>query len=182
MLTPSFRSFTVKARGGVLRALVTKCLVADANPPAGQPVTFHEFEAIWDTGATNSIITNSVVATCGIRPTGMIKTQGVHGSKDSETYVVNIGLPNGLRIDGVKVARGELDPNTKIGVLLGMDIITLGDFAVTNVGGVTIFTFRHPSITTIDYVDEANDLRAHAQRVANKKQRKANKHRKPFHG
>ena len=37
-----------------------------------------------------------------------------------------------------------------------MDIITLGDFALTNVNGNTTVSFRIPSVETIDYVKEYN--------------------------
>jgi uncharacterized protein YecA (UPF0149 family) len=37
-----------------------------------------------------------------------------------------------------------------------MDIITLGDFAVTNFNGNTCMSFRVPSLHQIDYVEEAN--------------------------
>ena len=39
-------------------------------------------------------------------------------------------------------------------VLIGMDIISQGDFAVTNHGGITKFSFRMPSVTHIDFVEE----------------------------
>lgn len=38
-----------------------------------------------------------------------------------------------------------------IDLLIGMDIIGLGDFAVTNLGGNTVFTFRVPSVEKIDF-------------------------------
>jgi uncharacterized protein YecA (UPF0149 family) len=36
-------------------------------------------------------------------------------------------------------------------VLIGMDIICSGDFAVTNKGGKTVFSYRYPSISPIDF-------------------------------
>ena len=39
-------------------------------------------------------------------------------------------------------------------VLIGMDIITLGDFSITNVNGKTVFSFRIPSTETVDYVQQ----------------------------
>jgi uncharacterized protein YecA (UPF0149 family) len=44
-----------------------------------------------------------------------------------------------------------------IDVLIGMDIITLGDFSVTNFQGNTCMSFRVPSLHQIDYVEEANN-------------------------
>ena len=37
-----------------------------------------------------------------------------------------------------------------------MDIITSGDFSITNKNGITVFSFRYPSITEVDYVQEHN--------------------------
>jgi hypothetical protein len=37
-----------------------------------------------------------------------------------------------------------------------MDIISMGDFAVTNFSGVTQFSFRVPSMEAIDFVPETN--------------------------
>jgi uncharacterized protein YchJ len=39
-------------------------------------------------------------------------------------------------------------------VLIGMDIITRGDFAVTNSDGRTTFSYRWPSTKRIDFVKE----------------------------
>jgi len=36
-------------------------------------------------------------------------------------------------------------------VLIGMDVITQGDFAITNKDGMTTFSFRTPSLITIDF-------------------------------
>ncbi len=44
--------------------------------------------------------------------------------------------------------------NQGIDLLIGMDIIGLGDFAVTNLNGVTQFTFRLPSVESIDFVNQ----------------------------
>ena len=41
-----------------------------------------------------------------------------------------------------------------IGVLIGMDVIGMGDFAVSNFGDKTVFSFRIPSDKRTDYVAE----------------------------
>ena len=45
-------------------------------------------------------------------------------------------------------------------VLIGMDVITSGDFAVSNHNGKTVFSFRVPSVETTDYVKKAQFIRA----------------------
>lgn len=79
------------------------------------------------------------------------------GSSLSNTYLVNLHLPNGVGIVGVPVT--ELGETTLFGVIVGMDIIIRGDFAITNTNGQTWVSFRVPSIQGIDYVQEAQKIR-----------------------
>lgn len=155
---PNSSSFTLAAHGGLLRVLQTKCHISQgfnplngASPP---PPPLVEFDAIWDTGATASAITQYVVDQCGLQPTGMTQVQGVHGKNTVETYLVNIFLPNKVAIQHVQVTKGDLGGGAH--ALIGMDIITLGDFCITNKDGQTIFSFRVPSQYQVDYVKEHN--------------------------
>lgn len=109
------------------------------------------FTAIWDTGATNSAITQNVVDACGLVATGIAQVHGVSGSSQVETYLVNLGLPDKVIFYGVRVTKAQL-PGADI--LIGMDIIVRGDFAVTNFNGATKFSFRVPSMASIDYATE----------------------------
>jgi len=47
---------------------------------------------------------------------------------------------------------------TGFDAIVGMDIIGLGDFSVTNVAGMTCVSFRTPSCVVVDYVTEFNRL------------------------
>ena len=62
-----------------------------------------------------------------------------------------------MRIQNVMVTAGKLGNDTDF--LIGMDIITLGDFSVTNFEGKTTFSFRYPSCETINYAMQAKELR-----------------------
>lgn len=62
-------------------------------------------------------------------------------------------MPNGVTVKNVLVSCSDLGDD--IDVLIGMDIIKHGDFAITNVNGKTTFSFRTPSIQEIDYVKES---------------------------
>jgi hypothetical protein len=61
-------------------------------------------------------------------------------------------LPNQVAFPFVKVTEGVL---SGFDLLIGMDIITMGDFSITNVGGKTTFSFRVPSVKEIDFVSES---------------------------
>lgn len=145
--------FTVTA-GGSLRELVTKCGIIAAfegdAPPSGHP-PYGEFDAIWDTGATNSVISKRVVDACQLKPISMAQVHTANGSCLSEVYLVNVRLPNGVGFRNVRVTNQALFGHP---VLIGMDIICQGDFAVTNLGHKTKFSFRFPSKRHIDFVEE----------------------------
>ena len=132
-----------------------------ATTAADKQPALESFACIWDTGASGSVITAAVVAKCGLKPITMVKVQGAYGGiTDRNVYLVNIGLPNGVLLPGVQVTEGEM---SGFDVLIGMDVITLGDFSVTNQNGNTVFSFRIPSLHTIDYVKEANERAARAK-------------------
>ena len=163
--------------------LRSQCHVSEAWDPASndpQP-TMREFVAIWDTGATLSMVTQRVVDACGLRPIATAAISHAQGTADDvDVFLVNIGLPNGVGVPGVRVAKAVL-PN--IDVLLGMDIINQGDFVVTNRDGNTKYSFRIPSIADIDFVVEdrrTNHLRRQpspptSTREKNRQQRRRKK-------
>ncbi len=142
-------AFTVTSNFGLLSVLTSPCTISDATEAPGDGG--RSFTAIWDTGATNSVITQAVVDACGLVATGMERVYNVTGSAAQETYLVTIELPNRSRYTPVRVTRGNLQGEAD--VLIGMDIITTGDFAVTNFGGITTFSFRFPSLEHIDFVE-----------------------------
>ena len=154
-MTPQVNSFTLTAGKGLLRQLITDCHACAAFDPGVVPQSqrppFKKFQAIWDTGATNSVITQKVVDACRLKPIGMKDVKSVHGLKRAETFLVNIRLPSAVAATDVEVTLGDLDDAQ---MLIGMDIITAGDFAITNVGGKTVFSFRIPSTKTIDFVKQ----------------------------
>lgn len=115
-----------------------------------------EFKALWDTGATNSVITQNVVDACGLESDGF--KEGVHHAFGTEEnvpiYFVNFVLLNKVKVQGIPVTVGKMHG---VDILIGMDIIGLGDFALTNMDGKTKFSFRIPSIADIDFVAEVNE-------------------------
>lgn len=149
-------SFTVAYNGrsrelssdvSIVAAFDPATLEADKHPP------FKNYKGIWDTGATASVITQKVVDEIGLKPIGMTQVHHAHGTTSAEVYLVNIGLPNGVAFASMSVTRGEL---ASADVLVGMDIIGKGDFAVTNYGAKTVFTYRVPSTETLDFTGQVN--------------------------
>lgn len=130
---------------------LTSCLVSAAWLPkedASAPPLL-EFDALWDTGATRSVISQEVAAKLELLPEGTAEVFHAQGSKHVLKYFVNLGLPNKVQVIGVQVLEGVLKG---CDVLIGMDIITRGDFALTNLDDVTMLSFQMPSVNHIDFV------------------------------
>jgi predicted aspartyl protease len=139
------------AGSGILNVIRSDCGISQVFDPSkseGQK-PFSTFQAIWDTGATASVVNQHVVDTLSLKPIRMAVVQTRAGEYRTEVYLVNILLPNRVAFHSVHVTRGDI---TGAEVLIGMDIIGTGDFAITNQNGKTVFSFRWPSSTKIDFV------------------------------
>jgi hypothetical protein len=98
------------------------------------------------------MITRRVVEDLGLQAEGFTNLYHVQGEAENvPTYYVNLVLLSDVHFADVRVAEGKLLGND---VLIGMDIINRGDFAVSNRDGATTFSFRIPSIETFDFVKE----------------------------
>ncbi len=147
-------SFTISYEGkaDVLSSSVFIQAAFDPDyPPTDPPETFR---SIWDTGATNSVINENVVTQCQLRSTGVTDAYTAQGRHRTETYLVGVTLPNRVTFPSLRVSKGFLHD---FDVLIGMDIIGQGDFAVTNKDGNTVFSFRIPSLETIDFVTQTTN-------------------------
>lgn len=137
---------------GLSHQIVTEIEIK--NPYSGDII---QTKAIWDTGATNTVVTEETAKNIGLISFGKANVAGVHGLKIVNRYFVNITLNNkSISLDIPVTECSALSVDGSIGVLIGMDIITLGDFAITNFGGNTVMTFRVPSLQEIDFVKGIN--------------------------
>lgn len=139
------RAFTVKING-IARILQTEVDLLIPNSQHGTRVP-----AIWDTGATGSVITKKVSQALNLIPTGLAQVNTANGQVIQNTFTIDVGLPNGVIIQGITVTEADgLSGGCE--ALIGMDIISLGDFSITNHNGKTCMSFRVPSGHEIDYV------------------------------
>jgi len=108
--------------------------------------------AMWDCGSNCSIVTEKAAKRLKMMPIDVIKVVSLKVSAFEKVYVIDIYLPNDIKMPQIKVSECiELPGNYDL--LIGMDIISKGDFAVSNFDGKTVFTFRVPSKETIDFVE-----------------------------
>lgn len=145
--------------------LMTPCGIGAANALSSPATTkdIKQFKALWDTGATASVISTDVVNELGLSPISQCRTYHAQGESIVNVYLIDMVLPNHLLIRNVQVTEGRLNG---FGVLMGMDIINLGDFALTHRDNKTVFSFQIPSTHEYDFVKQIQ------QGVGQKKKKK----------
>ncbi len=117
----------------------------------------HSTTGLWDTGASGSMITSSLVKKLKLMPVGKMEVHGVNGKKITNLYYVVLEIyTNRVKIR-LRVSECEKLSNTGAEMLIGMDVIMLGDFAITNYNNKTTMTYRIPSINEIDFVKDHNN-------------------------
>lgn len=152
------RAFTVRHGGrvGVLKTEVGIFLPISREEMERATPQVHSCVAVWDTGANGTVITKQIAEELGLKPIGITEVYHAQGKGLTSEYLVNVALPSGVIIPGVRVTEGVL---AGCDVLIGMDIIVMGDFAVTNANshGGTTLSFCIPSVAEIDFVPRSRD-------------------------
>jgi len=146
------RAFNVKYPA-VVPTLVTLVKVRPAKQLYGDS-NGQQFNAVWDTGATHSCISHAVVKALNLPATGKRPVKGVNSSGVANTYFVDLLLPSQVTVAQVEVAAVEVGCD----ILIGMDIICLGDLTICNHGS-TSFSFSIPAHDSkFDLVERADKL------------------------
>lgn len=143
------KAFTVQYKG-IPSSLITEVELISAF----EQTSHGSFRAIWDTGATHSVITEDVFNRLKLSPIDTTLVHGVNSEKEVPVTLVNIVLPNRLLIPNWRVTVCDI---TGCDMLIGMDIIRNGDFSISNGNNETLFSFAIPPFDNkIDLVEKAN--------------------------
>lgn len=99
--------------------------------------------ALWDTGASVSVISSRIAEELNLEPTGMSYVSGFDGKRiKRNTYRVNIEFASDMKISFVEVVES---PMIAFDFLIGMDIISLGSLSIDNGDcSGTVFSFEMP--------------------------------------
>jgi predicted aspartyl protease len=151
---------TAPQKPGIKQMILT--LVSVLPPGSGNsgtppPSKTQQHVALWDTGATNSVICKSVASAMGLQPISARKMHTANGDNVSNVYLVDLALPNNVILEAMQVSEADFTTfNPTVHMLIGMDVINLGDFSITNYKGDTVMNFRLPSFEEHDFVLHAN--------------------------
>jgi predicted aspartyl protease len=113
--------------------------------------------AIWDTGASQTVITHRLMTKLNLVPIETKLVYGINSKQTVDVVAISIKLPNSLLIPDVRVF--VCDIPSPIDMLIGMDIIQQGDFHISNTGSRTLFSFVVPPLPEqVDLVQKAKEL------------------------
>lgn len=146
-------AFTVQY-DNLARELMTSCGISMAfHPKKFANPQIKQYHALWDTGANGCVISRRVADHLDLKPIGIRQVYTASSGKaiSVNEYLINIFLPNNAVATFIRATEGTLND---FDVLVGMDIISIGDFAITNTGGRTLFSFQMPSTHRIDFAQK----------------------------
>ena len=173
-LQPTALTLRCPENNRVFASDVRVCEAFDPQSGLDHPPT-DQYIGIWDTGATGSAITKKVVTDLKLQSIDSVPVGTAKGIRPSDVYLVNILLPSNVGFKALRVTEADL---ADADVLIGMDIICLGDFAITHEeegNGVLVMSYRTPPNTsrTIDFVKEINSRipmeKSRAERLGRRK-------------
>lgn len=96
--------------------------------------------ALIDTGAMRTCISSRVADYLSLLPTGTLRVEAANGHSDLvNTHIVNIGFGEDIRFNMIQVPRLNMEDEDMI---IGMDILCKGNYAVSNSDNKTIFMYE----------------------------------------
>jgi len=96
--------------------------------------------AMWDTGATRSLINDSIVKKLQLKAINLAIIKRVAGTETYPVYSAALKIQGGMKI---KEHRFVSFPNIHaFDMIIGMDIIALGKFCIENKNNNSFFSFK----------------------------------------
>jgi predicted aspartyl protease len=150
----TYQALTLKAPG-IARSLVLP-VVASQSKALCQKFGLKRVEAdvlaLVDTGATDTSISNRLAASLGLEIIAQGLVDAAGGTHRANVYSIDVLLRNMVNFTHIRAAE-FIRTNQIFDIIIGMDILTLGDLAITNHNHQTVLTFRVPPGTKhIDFV------------------------------
>lgn len=99
--------------------------------------------AIWDTGATSSMISAAIARKLQLVPVGTVQIAGVHGVQNAKCYLIDIVFQNGFTVPDIKVSEGSNFGGFDL--LVGMDIIGRGVMVIDGMDEKLQVNFQFPA-------------------------------------
>ncbi|MDE0471628.1 MAG: hypothetical protein OXH57_06775, partial [Ekhidna sp.] len=109
--SPQSYSFTLKSDAGKFREIVSKIGISvpvmESGGIRGDDKRIHYARALWDTGATDSVVTKSTAKALNLKPTAMTQCFHAGGESRVNSYLVYIYLPNNIFVPNIRVSERD---------------------------------------------------------------------------
>jgi predicted aspartyl protease len=142
---------------GIAQSILMPVIVTQAKSLCQQfnlPSYSADVYALIDTGASNTCISRRLANRLNLEVVGSGMTHTASGLRKTSRYSIDLLIRNNVSF--VNIQATEFIGNEVFDILIGMDIITLGDLAITNAQHRTVISFRvPPGMEHIDFVAEA---------------------------
>ncbi|GHV76633.1 hypothetical protein AGMMS49942_14540 [Spirochaetia bacterium] len=140
----------------LLTRVITRLTIQHAEEfciPRGLPLKPLEVRAMWDTGSTGCCVSEKLANALDLIGIASLDLTSAHGSKPANVYLIDLLFPDNTKAKNVIAA--EIIPSGEFEIIIGMNIITRGDFALSNDRGKTVMSFRLPSThSPIDFSEQ----------------------------
>lgn len=110
-------------------------------------------KGLWDTGSSDSVISSDFVKKHNLQPIGTATVGTIGATSKSNIYSIDFLLAQKQHIS-LNVTKSSQLCGSGFDMLIGLDVITLGDFALTTTDDIICFSFRYPSKGLIDFTKE----------------------------
>ncbi|MDR0585927.1 MAG: retropepsin-like domain-containing protein [Treponema sp.] len=125
------------------RSLVTEARICKQF--SGNPEESLTIRAVWDTGATSTVISPDAAGKINLVSIDKLSVYGVNSYTEVDVSIVSIILPNGIVLKNNRITICKLPPT--VDMLIGMDIILMGDLFICNADNRTLFSYAFPPYT-----------------------------------
>ena len=153
-----YQALTLKAPG-IARSIIIPVIVNQSEILC-RKFNLEKIEAdvlaLVDTGATNTSISDRLAKNLGLRVIEQCRVDAAGGAHIANAYSIDVLLRSMVSFANVRST--EFVGNDMFDIVIGMDILTQGDLAITNHDHRTVVSFRVPPDSKhIDYVLAAKD-------------------------
>jgi hypothetical protein len=87
------------------------------------------------------MITPKILSDLELTTVDTVTVHGVNSSAQAPIVLINLILPNKIQVNEVRAIVSKIEG---VDLLIGMDLIQMGDFSISNHDGKTVFTFAIP--------------------------------------
>lgn len=134
--------------GPLIQVMIWKVGATPASGSPTQPSSATTYQALIDSGASCSCVSDKVIKAEGLVPSGKQPVGGVHGNQATNAYQFILGIPFvqsqhvggaiAANVIGFPINGVEFVPMPGFDVLLGRDVICRGSLTMTFDGHATL--------------------------------------------